>query len=384
MHFEINRSNWKEVSLEETVIRREENDKDRAKDRFDTFIKVEHMDAESLHLKRWGLQGDEELPPTFYKIFRKGQILFPTRNPHLRRTALATFDGICGEKTLTLEPNPQMVDPAFLPFLFHSERFVAHTTSSIIGSTNPHVRWRDVAKFEFLLPPKDQQARLAELLWAADDVVEKYLSLENQLRNFYEIAVEFFFKGGNEVELTELAHIAKINSKSLSSSTPSDYRFRYLDIAGIIEPKVIGELQEIEYKDSPSRARRVVNDGDIVLSLVRPYHNSFVLIKDAENIIASTGTGVISVNEGFNNSYIFHQFFTKRFAEFCKERMTGTNYPAITPKDLAEFKVRLQGTPTKQKAIANKLDFIDKSRLSLKEVVKDSKQLQKSLINQIF
>ena len=34
-----------------------------------------------------------------------------------------------------------VVLPEFVPFLFHSESFYAHTTSSIIGSTNPHCRW---------------------------------------------------------------------------------------------------------------------------------------------------------------------------------------------------------------------------------------------------
>lgn len=99
---QIDKSTWIKVKLIDLVTKKEENDKENARNRFDRFLKVEHLDAESLHVKRWGNIADEELPPTFYKIFKKGQVLFPTRNPHLRRTALATFDGICGEKTLTL------------------------------------------------------------------------------------------------------------------------------------------------------------------------------------------------------------------------------------------------------------------------------------------
>jgi type I restriction enzyme, S subunit len=58
----------------------------------------------------------------------------------------------------------------FLPFIFQSEAFITHATNRRIGSTNPHVRWRDIADFEFLLPPLDQQRRIAELLWAVDEV----------------------------------------------------------------------------------------------------------------------------------------------------------------------------------------------------------------------
>ena len=174
MELNIRKDQWVKVTLLDVFIKKEENDKENARNRFDRFLKVEHMDAESLHIKRWASQENgDELNPYFYKIFRKGQILFPTRNPHLRRTVLASFDGICGEKTLTLEPIEDLVIPEFIPFLFHSESFYAHTTGAIIGSTNPHVRWRDVANYEFLLPPKDQQAQLAELLWAMDEVVER-------------------------------------------------------------------------------------------------------------------------------------------------------------------------------------------------------------------
>jgi type I restriction enzyme S subunit len=119
MNLKIEKGDWHKVKLDDIVDKREENDKEGAKDRFEKFLKVEHFDAESLHIKRWGNHHEEELPPTFYKIFRKGQILFPTRNPHLRRTVLAHFDGICGEKTLTLEPNPELVIPEFMPIRLH-------------------------------------------------------------------------------------------------------------------------------------------------------------------------------------------------------------------------------------------------------------------------
>jgi len=180
----LNKSKWEKINLSSVVTKKEENDKRNAKNRFDRFLKVNHFNAESLHIKRWGNQKEEELPPTFFKIFRKGQVLFPTRNPHLRRTTLAAFDGICGEKTLTLEPNLDKVLPEFIPFLFHSENFYNHTTSAIVGSTNPHVRWRDVGDYEFLLPPKDQQTQLSELLWSIDEVIEKDCNLLIKLQEF--------------------------------------------------------------------------------------------------------------------------------------------------------------------------------------------------------
>jgi type I restriction enzyme M protein len=170
------RRHWPKVRLGDIVVKTEETQRKPLEAGFDRYLLVEHLDANSLRIRRWGQIDDGSLPPTFYKVFRKGQVLYPTRNPHLRRVVVADFDGICGEKTLTLTSGEQ-VNAHFLPFIFQSEAFIAHATNRRIGSTNPHVRWRDIADFELLLPPIDRQRRIAEILWALDDVESRYFDL---------------------------------------------------------------------------------------------------------------------------------------------------------------------------------------------------------------
>ncbi|SEH05213.1 hypothetical protein [Candidatus Venteria ishoeyi] len=50
MKFNIDKINWKPVKLSDVVTKKEENDKKNAKNRFDRFLKVEHMDTGSLHI----------------------------------------------------------------------------------------------------------------------------------------------------------------------------------------------------------------------------------------------------------------------------------------------------------------------------------------------
>ena len=62
MELKINKSEWRKVVLGDVMIKREENDKENAKNRFDRFLKVNHMNAESLHIKNWASQkGGEEI-----------------------------------------------------------------------------------------------------------------------------------------------------------------------------------------------------------------------------------------------------------------------------------------------------------------------------------
>lgn len=364
MELKIDKSEWQKVKLIQVVTKLEENDRENAKNRFDRFLKVEHMDAESLHIKRWATQEEEDINPTFYKIFRKGQILFPTRNPHLRRTALASFDGICGEKTLTLQPNEEFVIPEFIPFLFHSERFYAHTTGAIIGSTNPHCRWRDVANYEFLLPPKDQQAQLAELLWAMDEVVEK------------------------EMEVLEKTYVV----------TKSLYKRFQNGSKGWTKYK-IGDLLQFNY-GKPLKEQDRINGGFPVVTSagIQGTHNSYLTIGPGivvgrkgnvgqvtwlNNNFWTTDTAYyISVKEAHSNIPI--KFFYYLLISTNLEKLSiATAVPGLNRDDALMTRIYLPNEEAIYSYL-NKFNALDDQIEQVISKISSSKALQKSLINQIF
>ena len=160
-------STWTRVPLSDVIERHQEFSRDPTRDGLTRFLKVEHMDRGRLYLSRWGIVEDGELPPTFYNVFREGHVLFPSRNPHLRRTVWPDFDGICGEKTFVIKAREGLLQE-LVPFIMQSDVVVEHAVRMKVGSTNPHVRWRDIASFEIALPPLDEQRRVAEALQATE------------------------------------------------------------------------------------------------------------------------------------------------------------------------------------------------------------------------
>ena len=146
----------------------------------------------------------------------------------------------------------------------------------------------------------------------------------------------------------------------------------------------MGDLSTYTFKDAPSRARRIVKKNDLVISMVRPYLKAFVQIKsDEPNLIASTGTAVVSANENISNDYIFHTLFSKDFISHCENRMNGTNYPAITSTDLGEFSIPLPNFEN-QMIIADELNKIDDTLAQFDNLIAISQQLKQGLINEIF
>ncbi len=376
MELNIRKDQWVKVKLLDVFIKKEENDKENARNRFDRFLKVEHMDAESLHIKRWASQENgDELNPYFYKIFRKGQILFPTRNPHLRRTVLASFDGICGEKTLTLEPIEDLVIPEFIPFLFHSESFYAHTTGAIIGSTNPHVRWRDVVNYEFRLPPKDQQAQLAELLWAMDEVIEMEKEvLEKLEKDDLSFLKHFFYddKTSLRIKLKNIVSIKKGKQPPILLENGVGLPYctaKYLRT---------GEVESVVPKEAWNKSIKI-DESDILV--LWDGSNAGEMLLGKEGFLASTMCKLDIENAKFLKEFVFH--FLRFKTKDIKRATIGSAIPHVDPGMIENIEIPAL-IMTEQENIIRTFASLESNMRFLRDKVSISQSLQKSLINQIF
>ena len=67
-----------------------------------------------------------------------------------------------------------------------------------------------------------------------------------------------------------LDSLAQVNPEQLTGGTDPDYLMEYLDIAAIEQTGIIGRSRPLRFAEAPSRARRVVRKGDILVSTVRP------------------------------------------------------------------------------------------------------------------
>jgi len=362
----LDKSRWATVRLDDVVEKKEEG-KRNEKPEFDRFLKVGHFDAESLHIKRSGSQSEEELPPTFYKIFRKGQILYPTRNPHLRRAAIAPFDGMCGEKTIRLEPIIDLVLPSFIPFLFHSEAFYAHTTSVIVGSTNPHVRWRDVAKFEFLLPPKAQQAELAELLWASYSLLHKLdeLLLSTNLHK-KSVLKDSFLKGNCiRVRVAEISDNLDSRRVPIKQSDRIKGAYPYYGASGVVD-----------YVDNfifDEAILLISEDGENLQSRKLP-----IAYEIDEKCWVNNHAHVLRVSGLYR--YLVAEYFN---SHDISDYITGGTRPKLTKGMLSDMPIYLPREEHVDK-VKNRLLSIDQSLAAISKQIAHTKLLMKSLINQIF
>lgn len=165
MTLNLDKSAWQRVAFGDVVRNLNETVKDAAAQGIDRVIAMEHMDPGELKIERWG---DVAEGTTFTRRVRPGQTLFGKRRAYQRKVAFAEFDAICSGDIYTFEACEARILGEFLPFLVQSDPFFDHALDTSAGSLSPRTNWRDLANFEFHLPPLDQQKRIADLLWAME------------------------------------------------------------------------------------------------------------------------------------------------------------------------------------------------------------------------
>lgn len=166
MSLKLDKSTWKRVAFGDVVRNVNVTVRDPQSVDIDRVIAMEHLDPGELRIRRWGSLDDGT---TFTRRVKSGQTLFGKRRAYQRKAAQAEFDAICSGDILTFEAEEDHLLSDFLPFLVQSNEFFDHALGTSVGSLSPRTNWRDLANFEFNLPPLDEQKRIADLLWALEN-----------------------------------------------------------------------------------------------------------------------------------------------------------------------------------------------------------------------
>ncbi|MDP3105181.1 MAG: restriction endonuclease subunit S, partial [Candidatus Methanoperedens sp.] len=161
---------WKWVKLGDIAFEVSDRIDNPSESGLERFVGLEHMDSESLTVKRWGSTDDVT---SAMKLFKKGDMLFARRNAYLKRASMATFDGVCSGDAIVLRQKNEVYVKGLLPLILNMEKLWEFAIANASGSMSKRVKWRDLATFEIPLPPKEEQRRIADMLWAAEDCIVK-------------------------------------------------------------------------------------------------------------------------------------------------------------------------------------------------------------------
>ncbi|MFK5707534.1 restriction endonuclease subunit S [Lysinibacillus boronitolerans] len=143
---------------------------------------------------------------------------------------------------------------------------------------------------------------------------------------------EFFYdlpEGWNWVRLRDICY-------NFGQKKP-DGEFSYIDVTVIdgVKGVITNGVKVIEPKDAPSRARKIVKNGTVIYSTVRPYLRNIAIV-DREfefEVIASTAFAILHAYEGINNKFIYFYLRSDFMKKYVESKMVGVAYPAINESE---------------------------------------------------
>ncbi|MCB0630415.1 MAG: restriction endonuclease subunit S [Lewinella sp.] len=360
------------------------------------YVGLEHLDAETIHIKRFGTPDDVEGQKL--RCY-PGDVIFGKRRAYQRKAALVDFDGFCSAHSMVLRANPNVIDPRLFPFFLHSDTFMHRAIDISVGSLSPTINWGTLKTQEFLLPPKDQQAQLAELLWAMDEVVEREVRMleklsvnkksifKNSLYNVSEFNDRFFGKHQSIFNVKKLGSLLTEIQYGISESLDNQGEIPVLRMNNLQNGKLL--LQDLKFTSPGNGAldRFILNRGDVLFNRTNSYDLVGKVSLFNEKGVYSFASYLIRLKADTDRlDPRFLNFYLNTaigLAKIRKYRTPGVSQSNINAQNIKNVPIPLPSVE-KQKEIMDKIDSIEENETLYEKKILTSKSLQKSLINQIF
>ncbi|WP_271437098.1 restriction endonuclease subunit S [Lentibacter algarum] len=310
------------------------------------------------------------------------------------RTTDAEVGKIASHRFPMFRPRAKRCDVRFIEYYFKTPRgkYLLGIASPGGAGRNKTLGQKEFERIPLTLPPLPEQRKIADILSTWDQAIEKTEALLSNARTQKRALMQQLLTGkrrfpafeGQPWKEVRLGDVATIDAKSLGSKTPDDFEFSYISLSNVVPGRVVGPLDRHAYGEAPSRARRIVQRGDLLVSTVRPNLMGFARVTQTHSdCIASTGFAVVTPKKAAIGSYLYHYLFSHHMKSQVHALVVGSNYPAINSSDVKKLKINLPPLG-EQKLIGEALDNCDVQCDHLTDNLSKLRTEKKALMQQLL
>lgn len=394
----IDKSTWESFRFEEITNRVAETVDPNTTD-LKTYVGLEHIDAENIHIKRFGTP--EDVSGSKLKCY-PGDVIFGKRRAYQRKAAIVDFEGICSAHAFVFRANPKVIDPNFFPFFLHSDQFMHRAVDISVGGLSPTINWGDLKGQEFLLPPKAEQARLAELLWDIDVVIEKEKQLLDKILEFKEVRMIDLLNGynlekdksklPNGWKLLKLKDLGTVSTSSVDKKNNRDEKeinlLNYMDVYSSLDKKIDSRINFMRVTANDNQLlKNQIFVGDVLFTpsseTAGDIGHSAVVTEALPDTLHSYHLVRLRFSMEIDLEFKRFLFNNPKILYYFSRRAKGVTRMILGLDDFNETELRIPPL-NKQKEIAKELSAIYDLISNIKSNIIASQSLQKCLINQIF
>ena len=273
-----------------------------------------------------------------------------------------------------------------------TESFVEHATSNAHGSTNPFLNWKDIAKYEFLLPPIEEQRKISAVLWEIEELIkdneqyiEKVVFFKNKLLNSS-------FKVGDKYKDTLGNHSKIIKGVSYKSTDYCDSNVGNI----FLNLKCVGRAggfnkEGIKWFNGKHKQEHEVFQGEILIAntdltrdaLVVGYPMKVPTLTPNKKMIISMDLTAIRNRTTINSNYMYYLLQSKKSHNYMLKHTAGSTVLHLSVSKVPLMKLEIPDLK-EQERIAKRFLLLDDVLESLNKLLTNSKNLRNKLSNELL
>jgi len=377
----LNKNNWKEVSYGDYVDHVEETERNPDLRKSAKYVSVDNIESNNLKIQSFA----KEEMPTFFRKFKRGQVLFSKRNLYLNKVVVADFDGICSPHIWALEAKKGLMQE-LLPFYMLTKTFFEYTNSNAAGTMSKYLGWEEMSAFKINLPPPAEQKQIAALFQSIETAMEQVDGQEKNLKALQKTLVNGLLS--KEPVFGNLLNSKNCTATSFGEIAECDKKYpehekeveRFVGLEFIEADNF--QLQGFGLVANGTTFTKRFAKGDVLFGKRRAYLKK-VAVADFDGICSGDILVIRAKAKKMLQGLLPYYISSDAFIQHAVSTSAGSLSPRTKWKDLAELEVSIPDIKT-QETILEVLQQLDTTVNQLKQQKTALKNLKQKLLNEIL
>ena len=250
-------------------------------------------------------------------------------------------------------------------FVFHcfQSDIIKRQINEHLGATINQITNKSLNSFKIPYPERREREAITAALSDMDELLDGLEALIAKKQDIRHGTIQHLLTGSIRLpgfagkwQTKSMSQLAQIDPESLGSNTPSEFKFNYISLEQVHAGSLIG-YSTLEFGSAPSRARRIVKPGDVLMSAVRPNLKGHLLFSgQVPNAVCSTGFVVLRAKDGLcEPGFLFAHLMGPVVGTQVEKALVGSNYPALNSRDVELISIPCPPTMQEQHSIAEVL-----------------------------
>lgn len=302
--------------------------------------------------------------------------------------------GIINQALLKLTPNKR-IDNRYLKYWMSSPDFDERIQENTVGAAIKNVASVKVLKqIDVPVAPLAEQKQIVAILdqaFAAIDQAKANIekNIENAKELFQSKLNEIFSQKGDGWEEKTLGEICE-KTKNIKWQDYTNEEFEYVELSSVSRDSLlVTETTRINKENAPSRAKKIIQEGDVIFATTRPtLKRATIINSDLDGQICSTGYVVLRPKQNISPHWIFFYLLTLTFMDRMESLQRGASYPAVTDNDVKGSTLSLPLSKELEKLSISRMNILRSSSNELifryQKKLSSLEDVKKSILQKAF